>query len=127
MSNVNVLQTAPKLKMVARKIMQQNRSRSSTSPGKNPLIRELLQRLFYSENKIISCNVLSPSLAQQSSKMLQEFEFYSHLSYSRGGGNKRGWGDLSPNLLHKMNQEGGKIKKINKREGRNFRDEGEKS
>ena len=36
-------------------------------------------------------------------------------------------GDLSPNLLHKMNQEGGKIKKINKREGRNFRDEGEKS
>ena len=58
MSNVNVLQTAPKLKMVARKIMQQNRSRSSTSPGKNPLIREPLQRLFYSENKIISCSVL---------------------------------------------------------------------
>ena len=82
MSNVNVLQTAPKLKMVARKILQQNRSRSSTSPGKNPLIREILQRLFYSENKIISCNVFSPSLAQQSSKILQEFEFYSHLSNS---------------------------------------------
>ena len=31
-SNVNVMQSAPKLKTVARKIMQQ--SRSSTSPGK---------------------------------------------------------------------------------------------
>ena len=58
---------------------------------------------------------------------MQEFEFYPHLSNSRGGGNKREWGDLSPNLLHKMNQEGGKIKEINKRGGRNFRDEGDKS
>ena len=37
MANINVLQTAPKLKMVAKKIMQQNRS--SSSPGIPTLLR----------------------------------------------------------------------------------------
>ena len=96
MSNVNVLQTAPKLKMVARKIMQQNRSRSSTSPGKNPLIREPLQRLFYSENKIMSCNGFSPFLAHR----LQEFELHFHLSNSLGQGLLYSDGRNSQKYLH---------------------------
>ena len=96
MSNVNVLQTAPKLKMVARKILQQNRSRSSTSPGKNPLIREPLQRLFYSENKIMSCNGFSPSLAHR----LQEFELHFHLSNSLGQGLLYSDGRNSQKYLH---------------------------
>ena len=37
MANINILQTAPKLKMVAKKIMQQNRS--SSSPGIPTLLR----------------------------------------------------------------------------------------
>ena len=40
---------------------------------------------------------------------------YFHLSNSQGGGNKREMGDLTPNLLHKINEEGGKIYEINKR------------
>jgi hypothetical protein len=57
---------------------------------------EDFDRLFNSENKVISCNIFSPSLTRQSSKILQEFESYSHLSNSRRGGNKRGGGAKVP-------------------------------
>ena len=42
----------------------------------------------------------------------------------RGGWNKRGLGNLSPNLVHKMNREGGKIQEMNKQGGWNFCAEG---
>ena len=36
------------------------------------------------------------------------------------------WGDLTPNLLHKINEEGGKIYEINKRGRKTFFEEGAK-
>ena len=65
-TNVNVLKTSPKLKMVAKKIMQQNRTQSN-SPGIPTLLRpeDILNVSIQSQEAILSSSNNDPEDCEQ--------------------------------------------------------------